>query len=234
MMEPLPQLYHLPGIYEPFSALSHLLGAGVFFFLGCLLLLRGRSNPGGLIYLGIYAASVVLLLTLSGLFHMAVRGSATHRVLERLDHGAIFVLIAGTFTPAHGILFRGWLRWGPLVFIWSAALLGITLKTIFFDEWAEGFGLTLYLIMGWCGIFGGVLLARRYGFTFVQPMLYGGLAYSVGAVIQFVEWFNLIPGVIHSHDLFHVAVLMGAFWHWLFIWQFANGVPADKLIGQAS
>ncbi len=225
-------LHHLPGFHEPFSAMSHLLGAGIFLILGFLLLLRGRRNRSGLIYLGIYAVSVVLLLSMSGVYHMMIRAGAAHRVLERLDHGAIFVLIAGTYTPALGILFRGWLRWGPLVVIWAAAVAGVTLKTVFFDDLAPWLGLTFYLMMGWFGIFSGVLLARRYGFTFVKPLLWGGLAYSVGGVIDLFQWWIVFPGVIHPHELFHVAVLMGAFWHWLFVWQFAPGEPSTQRLSR--
>jgi len=223
VIEAKPALHDLPGFHEPFSAMSHLLGAAVFLVLGCLLLQRGRRNPEGLIYLAIYAFSVVLLLSMSGVYHMMVRGGAARRVMERLDHSAIFVLIAGTFTPVHGILFRGWLRWAPLVLIWAAAITGITLKVVFFDDLAEWLGLTLYLVMGWLGIFGGVLLERRYGFTFVKPLLIGGVAYSVGGIIEFLQWMIVIPGVIHPHELFHVAVLMGVFWHWVYVWQFAPG-----------
>ncbi len=223
VLEAEPALYPLPGFHEPFSAMSHLLGAVVFLVLGGLLLLRGRNNRHGLVYLVIYAISVVLLLSMSGVYHMMVRGSTAHRVFERLDHGAIFILIAGTFTPALGILFRGWLRWAPLLVIWSAAIAGVTLKTIFFDDLAEWLGLTFYLTMGWFGSFSGILLARRYGFSFVKPLLIGGIAYSIGAVLEFLQWFTVIPGVVHPHELFHVAVLMGAFWHWLFVWQFAAG-----------
>src|SRR5437870_4356127 len=82
--------------------------------------------------------------------------------IERLDHCAFFVALAGTCTRVTGILFRGWLRWGPLVLIWVLAIVGITLKAVFFDDLAEWLGLTLYLVMGWLGIFGGVLLARRH------------------------------------------------------------------------
>lgn len=234
-------LYDLPGFHEPFSALSHLAGALIFLVLGYFLLLRGRRHPSGMIYLAIYAFSVVFLLSMSGVFHMLVRGSPAHRVLERLDHGAIFVLIAGTFTPAHGILFRGWQRWAPLVLIWSIAAAGITLKTIFFDDLAHWVGLALYLIMGWLGAFGGVLLARRHGYNFVKPLLFGGIAYSVGAIVDVLEWMVAIPGIIHPHELFHMAVLMGAFWHWLFIWQFAAGMghrdrtlPVDKTVAHAA
>lgn len=232
VLESEPVLYHLPGFHEPFSAISHLLGALVFLILGVVLLVRGRNTGYGRIYLGIYAASVVLLLSMSGVYHMMVRGGAPHRVLERLDHGAIFILIAGTFTPVLGILFHGWLRWGPLAAIWVAAVAGITLKTVFFEDMAEWLGLTFYLAMGWVGLGSGILLARRYGFNFIKPLLIGGLAYSIGAVIEFLRVMVVVPGVIHPHELFHIAVLMGVFWHWLFIWQFAAGEPSVESPGR--
>ena len=67
------------------------------------------------------------------------------------------------------------------------------------------------------------MLARRYGIQFIKPLLYGGIAYSIGAVIEYNQWLVIVPGIILSHEVFHIAVLMGAFWHWLFIWQFAPG-----------
>jgi hemolysin III len=225
-METEPQLYHLPGFYEPFSAMSHLVGAAVFLFLGALLVRRGRRNPTGMIYLTVYAASVVLLMTLSGMYHMAVRGSPAHQLIGRLDHSAIFILIAGSFTPAHGILFRGFLRWGPLSLIWSAAIAGITLKILFYNEVPEWVILAFYLSMGWFGIVTGLLLAWRYGIQFVALLLIGGLAYTVGAIIDFHQRVIFIPGVIHPHEFLHMTVLIGAFSHWLFNWQFARGEKA--------
>lgn len=218
-------LHSLPGFHDPVSAMSHLLGATLFLYLGALLLRRGRGDRTRLIYLGIYVVSGVTLLSLSGVYHMTVRGSTARRVMERLDHGAIFLLIAGTFTPLHGLLFRGWLRWGPLVLIWACAVTGITLKTIFFDDLAEWLGLLFYIAMGWLGVVSATLLARRYGFAFIRPLLWGGLAYSIGGVAEFLEWYRVIPGVVHAHEVFHLAVLAGAYCHWWFVWQFARGAP---------
>src|SRR5688572_19241218 len=112
------ELYHLPGFHEPFSAISHLLGAVLFAWLGALLLRRGRGDTERMIYLGVYAFSCVVLFSMSGVYHQMVPGGTAHRVMERLDHGAIFVLIAGTLTAVHGLLFTGPLRWGPLAFVW--------------------------------------------------------------------------------------------------------------------
>lgn len=228
----LGELYHLPGFSEPFSAISHLLGALAFLVLGLMLLRRGRGDRARLVSLGIYAASCVLLMSMSGVYHMTVRGGAAHRVMERLDHDAIFVLIAGTFTPALGILFRGWLRWGQLVLIWAAAITGITLKTIFFDELVEWLGLSFYLTLGWFGAFSAALLARRHGLAFIRPLLWGGLAYSAGGIADFARWPTLVPRVIAGHEVFHIAVLVGAVLHWRFIWQFAGGVARAPARGE--
>lgn len=217
------ELYPLPGFHEPFSSMSHLLGAAIFAFLGYGLLLRGRGDRARLGYLGVYALSCVTLFALSGVYHMMSHGGTARLVLGRLDHCAIFVLIAGTFTPAHGLLLRDWLRWGPLVGIWGCAVLGIFLMSIFYDDLAEWFGLALYLTMGWLGIFSGTVIARRYGFRFVVPLLWGGIAYSIGAVLEFLRWRIIIPGVVHPHEVFHLAVLAGAALHWYWIWTFADG-----------
>jgi channel protein (hemolysin III family) len=223
--ETLQELFRLPQFYEPFSAMSHLFGTVLFLWLGALLLRRGRGDRARLAYLSIYAASCVLLFTMSGLYHTAVRGGAVRQVFERLDHGAIFLLVAGTFTPVHGLLFQGWLRWGPLVGIWAAAITGITLKTIYFTDLAEWLGLTFYLAMGWVGVIFGVILARRYGYAFVRPLLWGGIAYSAGAVMEFLGGVTLVPRVVHAHEVFHLAVLAGAILHWRFVWTFATGAP---------
>src|SRR5947209_1613726 len=114
-MARLPELHRLPGFYEPFSSASHLLGAGVFLFLGLFLLRRGRGDRARVTYLAVYVFTGVFLLSMSGVYHMHARGGPARQILARLDHAGVFLLIAGTFTPAHGILFRGPLRWGPLL-----------------------------------------------------------------------------------------------------------------------
>lgn len=219
----LPELCRLPGCHEPFSAVSHLAGAVIFVFLGALLLRRGAGDRCRLVFLGVYAVSCVLLFAMSGIYHMMVRGGTPRQVFERLDHSAIFVLVAGTFTPIHGILLRGWLRWGPLVVVWAGAIAGVCLKTVFLAACPDWLGLTLYLVLGWSGSFAAVLLALRHGLAFIKPILLGGLAYSVGGVIDLGGWPVLIPGWIHSHEVFHIAVLFGALFHWRFIWTIALG-----------
>jgi channel protein (hemolysin III family) len=174
-----------------------------------------------MIFLGIYVVSCVLLFYMSGVNHNMAQGTARD-VLGRLDHNAIFLFIAGSFTPAHGILFRGWLRWAPLLFIWTAAIVGVTLKTTFFNDLPQWAGLLLYLALGWLGALSGILLYRLFGYRFVRPLLWGGIAYSIGGAIDGYGWPILIPGVVGPHEVFHFAVLLGALLHWRFNWQFAS------------
>lgn len=216
-------LYHLPGFYEPFSAISHLTGAVIFLILGILLLRRGRGDRTRMCLLSVYVFSVVLLMSMSALYHMFERGGTTNRVFERLDHASIVILIAGTFTAAHGLVFDRHHRWLPLAFVWIVAITGVTLRTIFFTSLPEEVGLTFYLALGWVGFGSVVVLWRRYNFKFVSLLLWGGLAYSIGAVAEYCCWPVPIPGVIHSHEVFHVAALVGALCHWLFLWEVATG-----------
>ncbi len=222
-------VYPLPGFYEPFGAMSHLLGAVVFLILGVMLLRRGAGRASRSIFLGIYAFSCVFLMSMSGVYHMMVDGGAAHTVMCRLDHSAIFILIAGTFTPTHGILFNGWRRWGPLAFIWTGAIAGITLKVTHFDAVPPWLGLGLYLALGWAGAISGAMIYRRFGAPMIVPLAWGGAAYTAGAIADYFGWPILIPRVIEGHEVFHLAVLAGAISHWLFIWRFADGKAQPRV-----
>jgi len=242
--------FSIPGFADPFSSISHLAGAAVFAVLSVPLIrkgirahgaavpaLAGHEPPGWprvaghVASLAIFAASAVVQLSLSGVYHLLARGNdqsgggVGRAVLQRLDHAAIFVLIAGTFTPVHAILFRGPWRWGMLAFIWAFTAAGVTLKSVFFRSTPEWLGLALYIGMGWIGMVSIVVLARRlgvFGDKGVWPLAAGGLVYTAGAVIDGVKAPVLIPGVLGSHELFHLAVLAGLSLQWWFVWRTAD------------
>lgn len=227
------ELHHLPGFYEPFNAISHLLAAALFVGLGWRLVGRtaredvGPDRGAHLFCLSAYAIACVFLLSMSAVFHMMVRGGTASRVMERLDHGAIFVLIAGTFTGVHGVLFRGWMRWGPIAFVWTVAAACITLKTVFFESLPEWVGFTFYIALGWGVGITAIPVFLRWGFAYLAPLLLGGLAYSIGAFMEFMGWFVVIPGVMHAHEIWHLAVLAGAILHWRFVWKVALDRSSD-------
>lgn len=227
---PVPDIYAIPGFSEPFSSMTHLLAAGVFLALGSWLTFRNRTSLSHVVSLSVFTFSCVFLLAMSGVFHLLEPGGSGRAVLQRLDHAGIFVLIAGTFTPVHGILFRGWWRWGMLILIWAVAITGLTLKTIFFSDISEWLGLTFYLGLGWVGLVSAILLYRRFGTHLLYPLLYGALAYTLGAVMEFVRFPVVIPGVIGPHEMFHVAVLMGLSLHFVLVHRFCRPVLSTNFV----
>jgi len=202
--------------------MTHLFSAGIFLILGIWLVLRGRDSLIKLISLSTFAFSSVFMLSMSGVFHLLEPQGTAREVLQRLDHAGIFFLIAATITAVHSILFKGIWRWGMLLMIWTIAITSITLKTIYFHDLSEWMGLSLYLGMGWLGAITGVLLYRRFGLTFIKPLIYGALAYTAGAVMEFIRMPLLVPGVIGPHELFHIAVLIGLGYHFRFIVNFSK------------
>jgi channel protein (hemolysin III family) len=230
-------LLSIPGFSEPFSSLSHLAGAVIFACLGVSLVRRGQGDGGRVVSLAVFAFSCVLLLSISGVYHLLSPSGVPRYVLHRLDHAAIFILIAGSFTPVHAILFRGAWRWGMLACVWAMAITAITLKTVYFTSMPEWLGLLLYLGLGWFGLVSGIALARRFGFRFILPLVWGALAYTLGALVDFLDWPDPFPAVFGAHELFHLAVLAGIAFHWQFILGIASGdIPEEserKSIGQS-
>lgn len=216
--------FPIPGFREPVSCLTHLLAAPVFAVLGYFLVRRGRGNWGHATSLAVMVLSTVFLLSISAVYHLLGPGTGRH-VMRQLDIAAVFALIAGTVTPVHAILFRGFNRWAPLLLVWSVAATGITVRTVFSERLPSGSGTAIFLLMGWGGAISSILLWRRYGFWFVKPLLWGGVAYTLGVIVLDLNWPMMIPGVVGAHELWHMAVLVGLSLHWKFIFRFAGGPP---------
>jgi channel protein (hemolysin III family) len=219
----------IAGFSDPVSSLTHLAGAVTFAVLGVILLRRGRGDRARMISLCLFAFSCVLLLSLSGVYHLLAPDTPGREVLKRLDHAAIFVLIAGSFTPVHVILLRGAWNWAMLAGIWGAAIAGLTLKTVYFATMPEWLGLLMYLGLGWMGVISALAIARRYGLRFVLPVLWGAVAYTAGALIEFLRWPVLLAGIFGPHEIFHIAVLAGISCHWAFILGIAAGEPVSAV-----
>lgn len=212
----------LPGFADPFSSLSHLLGAALFTVFAVFLLRRGRGDALRMTSLVLFCFGTIFLLSSSGVTHLLGRGGTAHAVMQRIDHAAIFALIACSFTPIHVILFRGRQRWIVLSIVWLVAIVGITLKTVYFDAIPRTWGTAIYIAMGWIGLASWLAVVRHYGFQFALPIMWGGFAYTIGGVLDSLQWPVLVSGVIQWHEVFHVAVLIGLGCHWAFIYSIAD------------
>ena len=205
------------GFSDPVSSWLHLIGAVVALVLGIRMLKRFDGPRLYRLGLYIFIFGTMFMFSMSGVYHILDQGSVARYVFQHLDHASIWLMIAGTFTPIHLMLFRGWMRWGILALIWTAAINGIVLKTIFFDEFPEWLGLVFYLCLGWIGILSANVLIKRVGVHGIRLVAYGGIAYSIGAIFEFFQPPFFIEGIFGPHEVFHIAVILGVFFHWRFI-----------------
>jgi channel protein (hemolysin III family) len=212
----------IPGFYEPVNALLHLGAAGVFAVLGVRLIMRARGDRMRVALLGVFAFASVSMLAISGVYHMLTDGGTGSAVMFRVDKAAIFVLIAGTFTPLHGLLFRGIMRWAGLALMWAAAATGVVLVTVFFERIPSAVCTSMYLALGWFASISVVALWRRRGFRYIRAILAGGVAYSLGAILLELGWPTILPGLFGPHEFWHVAVITGLGLHWRFIARLAH------------
>ncbi len=226
--------YSLPGFNQPVSSLSHLSGAVVFAIVGSFLLRPLWRDRTRFWCVAIFATASVALLSLSGVYHMFAPDGTVGQVMVRLDIAAVFFLIAASFTPIHGIMFRGWKRWGVLIPIWLFALAGATLRIVFFEQVSRMMGVGIFLGMGWVGAVSGYLLWRVAGWRAMVPVVGGGVLYSLGALAHALRWPTIIPWVWGPHETFHFAVLGGLSWHWQAISHIANGTYLRPPAAQAS
>jgi channel protein (hemolysin III family) len=217
------------GLHDPIASLSHLSAAaavaGAYYFL----YKKGRGDALRSSALLIFSASLLFLFAMSGTYHALPLGPwrATFR---RLDYAAIWFVIAGSATPVHVLLFKGRWRWGLISLFWGCALTCLVLLEVYFTRlpyWSIVLG---YTAVGSLGIISFSHLTARYGWKETTLLFLGGLAYSTGAVIDYIDVPVLIPGVLGPHELFHFFVMIGAFLHWCFIYNWADGrEPAPRV-----
>lgn len=213
------------GIAEPVSSFTHLLGALVCLVAAPTLAARARRHGCTTPTIHLFSFACVMLLALSGTYHMFDAGTTARAVMKRLDVAAIFFLIASTCTPLYVLLFKGIARWAQVASVWTVAVVGITLRMIFFDSISPWFGLGMFLSMGWMGAGASIVIWRRYGLNYIARLIYGGIAYTLGAIGLGLNWPTLVPGYIGPHEVWHLAVLIGIAFHWAFVWHVAGGPP---------
>lgn len=175
----------------------------------------GSGGPAAIVGASVFGATMVLLYFVSMLYH-ALPAGAVKRVFLLLDHGAIYLLIAGTYTPfALGVLRGGW-GWTLFGVVWGLALLGIVFKGIFGPRYPV-LSTGLYLLMGWL-----VVIAAKAVLASVPPagllwLLAGGIAYTLGVV-----FFVLDERVRFAHFVWHLFVIAGTTCHFVAVLRYAT------------
>lgn len=193
---------------EKANFISHLTGGifGLFCLIYVLLNIRSYRLPI-LIGLIIYIFTFCFLFLSSAFYHMcAFTSPKWHKKLRTLDHSAIYIFIAGSYTPILLFFFSGGRRIFTLSFIWGLAIIGILFKIMTRGKYDQFKTLStlLYIIMGWISIFLIHKLYLQFGLAWLLVFILGGIAYTVGT------YFYKDQQRIYSHFIWHIFVLIGA------------------------
>ena len=206
---------------EPISSLTHLLGAflsliGLIFLIKCSL---DVTNVYNTIILAVFGVSSILLYCASSTYHQSLSSQRVIKVLRRVDHSMIYVLIAGTYTPICLIALKG--TTGTLLFlgIWLLAFIGILLKIVWFDA-PRLLYTSFYVLMGWISVIAIVPIVKAISIGGFMWLLSGGLFYTTGAIIYATKRPKINLPLFGFHEIFHIFILLGSLCHFVLMFKY--------------
>lgn len=202
---------------EVINAASHLAGS-MFSLLGTVILIAASSaqgEPWKIVSFSIYGPSLIFLFVCSTLHHSISASPIIEERLRMLDYLAIYPLIAGTFTPMCLVFYHdSYIGWTFCSVVWALAILGMSATAHMFRKIPKWMSMTAYITLGWLGAFMTYWLLPVIGVGGLSLFVLGGLFYTVGGYIYSTEKPNPIPGRFGFHEIWHVAVMLGAASHW--------------------
>ena len=194
---------------EIFNMTSHIVGGvlGVVALVLCVVFAAIHGNGYGVVSGAIYGVTMIILYTMSSIYHGLNPKRKAKKVFQVLDHCSIYLLIAGSYTPFALCTLREYdtaLGWTIFGVIWFVAILGIVLNSIDIKKF-KVFSMICYLVMGWCIVFKINLLPELLGTAGFVLLLLGGLSYTVGPIL-----YGLGKKHKYMHSIFHLFILLGS------------------------
>ena len=207
-------------IEEKWNVRSHAFGLALS-IIALVLLVVHASKDGTMVHIisfSIYGASLIVLYSASTFYHYTQSPRLRHK-LNIFDHAAIYVLIAGTYTPFTLVVLDGWIGWTIFGISWGLAIIGIILK-LFFTGRFDKISTIAYVLMGWLIIAVIKPLMDSLPTEGLLWLLAGGIFYTIGALLYSIK------RIKYNHAIFHIFVLLGSFSH--FIAVFFYVLPLKK------
>lgn len=209
-------------IKDPMSALTHFIGALLSLVAVTSLVMKAyyMENTLYMLAFGIFGTSLVLLYSASTIYHIVARPKKISKLLKRVDHMMIFVLIAGTYTPVclipldaasgntTGVTI--------LTVVWCVAILGIFMKIVWINA-PRWLSTAQYILMGWIAIFAIMPLFETMNLEGFVWLIVGGVVYTIGGLIYATKWPKLNFKWFGFHEVFHLFVLGGSLCHYFMI-----------------
>jgi len=196
---------------EKLNVITH--GFGLLMSIIALFLLMKKAIDYDTIYLVsfiIFGLSLIVLYAASTLFHSSKKEKLRNR-FQIFDHAAIYVLIAGTYTPFTLLILDGWVGWTIFGVSWGLALVGIILKLFFTGKYDKA-STFAYIFMGWLIVFAIKPLIENLSSEGLLWLFAGGVFYTVGAVLYSIK------KIKYNHAIFHTFVLLGSFTHFMAVY----------------
>ena len=199
---------------EKISCYTHCFGL-ILSFIGTIPFLITPLIPlGKKVSSIIYLFSIAIMFGSSSIYHYLKQSEDSESIWRKFDHIAIFIAIAGTYTPYSYIFLTGYWRWSIIILQWLLVIAGIFFK-IFYPKAPRFLSTALYLIMGWIAIFPLKKLIQAMPLTVTLLVFTGGIFYTIGAVIYGKKKPNPIPGTFGFHEIFHICILIAAISHYI-------------------
>lgn len=195
---------------EVFNAITHGLGAALAIAALVILLVMAPHDPRTVLCNILYGSTLFVLYIVSTLYH-ALGINQAKKVFRVLDHCSIFLLIAGTYTPISLLIIRGAVGWVLFGVIWGMAALGIVLNAVDLKKFSK-ISTVCYLVMGWAVVFAIGPLVSSMPWPEIKLLIWGGVAYTVGAVL-----YGVGKNVKYVHSIWHLFVLAGSILHFFTI-----------------
>ena len=170
--------------------------------------------------------SLIALYSASTIYHSLDKSEKINRILRKLDHAMIFILIAGSYTPICMVVLKGQIGTLLLSLVWSIAILGIIIK-ICWITCPKWFSSSLYIIMGWVVVLAFGPMKASLPFAALFWLFAGGVLYTTGGVIYAIKApdFNKKHPNFGTHEIFHLFVLAGSICHFIMMYFFVAPLP---------
>ncbi|MCK8825938.1 PAQR family membrane homeostasis protein TrhA [Fuchsiella alkaliacetigena] len=163
----------------------------------------------------IYGLSVILLFSASSLYHANKKHNEEISIWRKLDHIAIFIMIAGTYTPISFVYLSGYWKWSIIIIQWTLVLGGVFFKFFYLN--APRYLYTIiYLLMGWIGIVPITRFIRAMSSTELSLLFAGGISYTIGVAFYILKK-PQFSSSFGFHEIFHFFILLGAFFNYLLV-----------------
>lgn len=209
-------------IKDPGSAITHFIAMLMALIAATPLLLKAASDDRlHLVSLTIFIVSMVLLYAASTIYHTLDISPNVNKLLKKIDHMMIFILIAGTYTPVCLIVLGDQTGWGLLALVWGIAIAGIFIKA-FWIMCPKWFSSCLYIAMGWVCVLAFSKIVKALPPEAFYWLLAGGLIYTIGGIIYALKLplFNSKHKNFGSHEIFHLFVMGGSLCHYILMYRF--------------